>query len=219
MAKNNIDSKTKSLIGNDAPLKSIYQLKCGTQVGMVKQRDGNLRCSVGIVVISPEGQISDMVNLKRSTIITGKSAFNFLYDFEAFDKKDIEVVSKIVLEELGNGSKHTTYSRSFVSWEEMYQLIVDYAIKNKVPDTIETNNDYIYIGTEAFDQMLTEICAEKFIECKKKELLNLFLACGILQPNKNVPYLYKKKKSTEEGYVYVYRLKRIDKLSILEEEA
>ncbi|MDD3139407.1 MAG: hypothetical protein PHX08_10600, partial [Lachnospiraceae bacterium] len=77
MTKNNIDSKTKSLIGNEAPLKIIYQLKCGTQVGMVKQRDGNLRCSVGIIVISPEGQISDMVNLKRSTIITGKSSFNF----------------------------------------------------------------------------------------------------------------------------------------------
>lgn len=219
MTKNNIDSKTKSLIGNDAPLKIIYQLKCGTQVGMVKQKDGNLRCSVGIIVISPEGQISDMVNLKRSTIITGKSSFNFLYDFEVFDKNDIEAVRKKVLEELGNDAKHTTYSRSFVSWEEMYQLIVDYTIKNKVPDTIEMNNDYIYIGTEAFDQMLTEICAEKFIECKKKELLNLFLVCGILQPNKNVPYLYKKKKSEEEKYVYVYRLKHIDKFSVLEEEA
>jgi hypothetical protein len=206
MTNTNIVRKTNTLIEEGAPLKIIYELDYGTQIGMVKQRDGNLRCSVGIVVISPEGQISDMVHLKRSKIITGKNAFNFLYDFDDFTREDILAVQYRVMEELRKDVKHTTYSHNFISWEYMYQLIVRYATVHEVPDMLEIDKDYIYIGTDVFEQMLTDICEDNYIECKKKELLNLLLACGILKPNRNVPYLYKKKKKKKDGYDYVYRL-------------
>lgn len=217
MTKNNIVTKTNTLIRNDAPLKIIYELDYGTQVGMVMLRDGNCRCSVGIVVISEDGQVSDMVSIKKSKIMTGKNTFNFLYDFGDFAREDIIAVHNRVLEEIKK-NKAVVYAKNYVSWEHMYKLIAAYVNENEVPDLIEKDKDYMYIETGAFEQMIDEICNNHYIECKKRDLLSIFLACRVLEPNKNVPYLYKKKKSGENEYIYVYRLRILNNTLTVQEE-
>lgn len=195
--------------------KVIYENPWGYKVCAVLMRDvASTRISVELYIISPEGNMSDIISVRRSDIITKKRPLDFFYNLEGgFTHDDIDSIRnriKDILQE--NGNAETEQNKR--SLNEIHYLLSNFIRQNaeELEDNPKTEifikDGYGYMRTGR----MTGFLKENFeIGYKRVEILKRLKIMGVLKNGTRRPYDIQVSVGNEK--------KRFYKVQLAEQEA
>ena len=171
-----------STTSNNATL--IYTNSWNYMVYMFEVQDsGTMRNSYGILIESPNGEVSDITYLKKSQILKSKSAFDFIFDFKGdFDKTDIDGVKAAFMQHLGKAKGVDFSTKSPI--EQVYQELCQYVHDHEGERVVSMSDGYCNIDTKEFENIINKFD----FGYKRLEILRMFKLIGILRTNKDRPY-------------------------------
>lgn len=164
----------------------VHETKQGYAVYAVLNQDiSSLRIAVDIYVVTPAGKMSDIMTIKRSSILKGKGWANtFLDMYGEFEQDDIDEIQKQV-KELLSKKEQISLGQSRATVEEVHRAISKYIEKNK--ESLDDNpkaNCFVKdkIGYMATNQMDYFIKENAELGYKRLEVLKYLKYLGVLQP-------------------------------------
>lgn len=202
--------------------KLIYTNSWEYQVWAVLMRDRNsTRVSVELYIVSPDGEMSDIVTITRKDIFTSKNCFSFFYDLLGdFTRDDIDKIKNTLISMIKDCSKSEVVQDK-ATLCEIHKGITDYVIKN-VEDlednstaSIFIKDGYGYMKTECMDDFVKEY---KYLGYKRLEILKRLKIMGALQNGNNRPYDVLVSINGEKYHFYKIKLAEVDNKEEKEDE-
>lgn len=166
----------------------IYENDYQYKLYAVTMRDNaTTRISFELYIVSPEGEISDLITLQKKDVFTKKNWANVFYGLEAdFRRDDIDSIKMKFIDLMEN----SCYDTSFQSKETLsglHQLISTYIrehenCSHEIGDTTVTGilikGNYGYIDSYMLDDFTKE---HKHIGYKRLEILKRLKIMGALE--------------------------------------
>ncbi len=174
----------------------LYENAHGFKVYMKKLNDSSkLIQKFVFFVVSPDNNISEIKPIKRSTMFTSKTVFDFVYDFMGdFDKDDIDNIKSSALKSIGDiKTVDIAEKKTFV---EAHKMLCKYVLDNHLEYSIFIDDaGYCNINTEIFEDIVNEL----ELGYKRLQLLRMFKVMNLLKYDKGRND-YRKYKDGREQY-------------------
>lgn len=166
--------------------------------------------TIGISVVDPEGNMSNMHMIKKSKIIESKNAFDFMFDFEGdFERSDIININEIAKKLINNHTIHYVNVSEQVTVNEAIRRLCKYVKENEIEDCVyvshekeerdgkEIQVDYYNID---INNKFPSIIEKLELGYKKLDLLKHFKVLEILKVNENRAYDYRRYDKNKNAY-------------------
>lgn len=190
--------------------------------GVVMRDINSKRVSLDIYVVSPEGEMSDIITIPRKDIYARKkSALDVLFDLEGqFEREDIDKMKNIV-QDIMKSDKNVEMLQNRATLEEIHVAVSNYIRKNA--EDLEDNpyaeifirDGFGYMVTTKMDEFI-KINAE--LGYKRLEVLKRLKIMGALQTGKNRPYDILVSVKREKRHYYKIELAGIPQEETSDEE-
>lgn len=201
----------------------LYTSSCGYEVYGVIMRDASSkRLSLDIYIISPNGEMSDIVTISRKDIYTKEKSFlDFFYDVEGdFGREDIDKI-KTVVKDFIKKSVNVEALQNKATIAEIHHAVCSYIRMNA--EELEDNSqaevfikdNFGYILTSQMDRFVSE---NKELGYKRVDILKRLKILGALQPGNNRPYDALVSVGGEKRRYYKIELTEIPKEEKADEE-
>lgn len=196
----------------------IYENAWGYEVYAVFMRDiSNKRVSVELYILSPEGEMSDLMTVTKCDFVTKRNCLDFLINQEgSFTRDDIDGIKYEISNVLKKGNISLVDTQNKATMQEIYRALTAY-IEENAEELTDNPNASIFIR-DNYGYMETKVM-NAFVKANKEELgfsridiLKRLKIMGVLLPAKDRPYDMPMK--IEGRQIKCYRVVMPEKVSV-----
>lgn len=193
----------------------IYTNAWGYKVCAVLLRDvASMRISVELYILSPKGEMSDIVSVRRSDFKSKKKPLDFIYNFEGGFTRDEIAIIRNKVNELFQENRNAETEQNRCSLNEIHCMISDF-IKLHAHELEDNSKAEIFVkdgfGYMRTDKMTGFLKENPEIGYKRVEILKRLKIMGVLKNGTQRPYDIQVSVGNEK--------KRFYKVQLAEQEA
>lgn len=195
--------------------KVLYENDWGYKVCAVLLRDvASMRISIELYILSPQGEMSDIVSVRRSDINTKKKPLDFIFNFEGGFTRDEIAIIRNKVKELFQENENAETEQNGCSLNEIHCMISEfirqraYGLEDNPKTEIFVKDGFGYMRTDKMTGFLKE---NPEIGYKRVEILKRLKIMGVLKNGTQRPYDIQVSVGNEK--------KRFYKVQLAEQEA
>lgn len=172
----------------------IYENAWGYEVYAVFMRDiSSMRVSIELYILSPEGEMSDLMTVKICDFVTKRNCMDFLFSQEgSFTRDDIDSIKCQIASLIKKEKNSFVDTQNKATMQEIYRALTAY-IEENAEELTDNPNASIFIR-DNYGYMETKVM-NAFVKAYKEELgfsridiLKRLKIMGVLLPAKDRPY-------------------------------
>lgn len=175
--------------------KVVFETAWGHKFYVVQTRDvARKRVSVDFYMVTPEGEMSEIISVERSDIFKKKGWNSFLYGYEAkLGRDEVMEISDKVIKMVRQADTDFVDIETKATPQEVYENCIDFIYANK--ESLEDNadakvfihNGYGCIETKEIERFIKEY-REELRGYKRVDILKCLKFMGKLIPGNGRPY-------------------------------
>ena len=153
----------------------------GYDVRAAKYVDNSeMRETIGIIIKTPEGRMTNVLNVERKKLFTSKAPLDFLFNYSfGFGKAEIDTIHELLIKNID--SLPIVNADTKMTLEDVYLSLHQYAVSHDGKFGITSKDGYLCIKTDMFKKYVTEL------DCgfSAKQIKQHFKELGLLKFNTN----------------------------------